>query len=122
MDKTIMVALISGSFALIGGFFGTGFIQFLITRSDKKETEKKQSRFDIIEKQLKYISQGNIRLQLIVMMKLCPEKHDEIISIGKKYFCDYDGNWYLTDMFVKYLDEHYLTYPLWFNQNKRTEE
>lgn len=116
MDKTIVVAIIAGGFSLLGGVLGTGFIQFLIKRKDEKD-----NRLGIIEKQLKYISQGNIRLQLIVLINLCPKKHDEIISVAKKYFCDYDGNWYLTDMFVKWLDENDLTYPLWFNKNQHNK-
>ena len=47
MDKTIVVAIIAGVFSLLGGLFGTGFIQFLIKR--KPSYNQSVSTQDLIE-------------------------------------------------------------------------
>ena len=97
-----------------------GFIQFLITRRDIKKGEVKKIEDEIknIKINLKYIDQGNIRLQLMFLIKDYPDREEEIIKLAKKYFVDFNGNYYLTKMFKQYLDEHKLLYPTWFEQYK----
>lgn len=95
--------------AVIGstGFFS--FIQFLIQRYGLLQD---------LYKKIKYIDQGNIRLQLMVLIHLYPQRDEEIIKLAKQYFCDFQGNYYLTTIFKQYLDDNHLTYPKWFMQYK----
>lgn len=91
------------------------FIQFLINRKDNKEKEIRamELRFDRIDKTMLRMQQGNIRLQLIVLILLCPDKKEEIMEVAHKYFVDLKGNWYVDEMFHKWLDEHNIPHPSW---------
>lgn len=109
MEKFLIPIII----AIIGSNGLFAFIQFIIQR---KDTTKK--RFDELEKIIKYIDQGNVRLQIMVLIHLYPQRSEEIIKLAKKYFIDFKGNYYLTTIFKQYLDDNSLTYPQWFIQYK----
>ena len=81
----IVIAIIGS-----GGFFA--FLQFLINRD-----------------------QGLIRMQLLVLISNYPDRVDEIMLLAEQYFCKFHGNYYLTSLFKKYLDDSLLAYPLWFH-------
>ena len=119
MDKTIIVALITGLFTLVGTLCGAGFIQFLISRKDKKEEDKIEKRFDGLEKTIKYIDQGGVRQQIMLLIHLYPQRSEEIMKLGRKYFIDFRGNYYLTSIFKEYMDKNNLTYPTWWDDVKQ---
>lgn len=105
MDKIIVpivVAVVSS-----GGFFT--FIQFLIGR---------YGLLQALQKKIDYIDQGNIRLQILFLIHITPQRSEEIIKVAKKYFCDFKGNYYLTGIFKQYLDDNNLMYPDWFMNYK----
>ena len=125
MDK---MQIIIGIATLLTGASVLNFIQFLITRADTKK-EKKESidngqteKLVELENLIKYVMQGNLRIQLLVLIKLCEERTEEIIKVAKKYFVELNGDWYMTSIFKSYLDVHKLVYPKWFDYKHKTED
>lgn len=107
MENTITIAVIS---ALTSGGF-LAFLQFLITRHD---TDKN------ISGTLKKLEKDGIRTQLLLLILLKPEEKKEILTLGERYFSKppkgLDGNWYMTDMFKKWLESEGHSNPDWFNK------
>lgn len=101
MDKIIVpiiVAIVSSN-----GIFA--FVQFIINRFDYvKKIEDKQI----------FIDQGLIRTQLLILMADYPDRIDEIMRLAEQYFCKFKGNYYLSSLFKKYLDDKLIDYPQWF--------
>ena len=110
MDKFLIPIII----AIIGSNGLFAFIQFIIIR---KDTIKK--RFDELEKIIKYIDQGNVRLQIMVLIHLYPQRNEEIMKLGRKYFIEFGGNYYLTSIFKQYIEENNLQYPTWWDDLKQ---
>lgn len=105
----VVIAVVSSN-----AFFA--FIQFLITRRDNNNKKFKaiEERFDKVDSRMNYIDQGNLRLQILVLIHLYPQRSEEIIKLAKKYFVDFKGNYYVTGIFKQYLDDNNLIYPQWF--------
>ena len=110
MEKFLVPIII----AIIGSNGLFAFIQFIITR---KDTIKK--RFDELERIIKYIDQGNVRLQIMVLIHLYPQRSEEIMKLGRKYFIEFGGNYYLTSIFKQYIDDNKLQYPVWWDDIKQ---
>lgn len=105
MDKIIVpivVAVVSS-----GGFFT--FVQFLISR---------YGLLQALQKKIDYIDQGNVRLQIMVLIHLYPQRSEEIMKLAYQYFIKFKGNYYLTNIFKQYLDDNNLIYPDWFMDYK----
>lgn len=102
MRDTIIVAVISAMTS--GGVLA--FIQFLITRNDDKQG---------IKSTLKKLEKDGLRTQLLLMILMKPEEKKEILTLAQHYFVDLEGNWYMTDIFKKWLKEKGHSNPEWFN-------
>lgn len=102
--NTIILAIIgSGALsALIAGIFS------LINN----RREKLDKRFKLIEKDV-------LRSQMLMMIKLFPDEQQEILKLAEHYFGDLHGNWYLTTMFNKWLEEHDIARPEWFKEESK---
>jgi hypothetical protein len=107
MRDTILIAVISAFTS--GGVLA--FAQFLISRHDDKEG---------IKSTLKKLEKDGLRTQLLLMILLRPEEKKEILTLGERYFSKppkgLDGNWYMTDMFKKWLKEEGHSNPEWFDR------
>lgn len=94
MDKdiitTIVIAILTSN-----GFFA--ILQFLITRHDTRKNVK--DKLILLEK-------DGLRTQLLLMVLLRPEEQQEIMTLGEKYFHVLKGNWYMTSIFNKWLEEY----------------
>ena len=110
MEKFLIPIII----AIIGSNAFFGFIQFMITRKDMIK-----KRFDELEKIIKYIDQGNVRLQIMVLIHLYPQRNEEIMKLGRKYFIEFGGNYYLTSIFKQYIEDNHLQYPTWWDDLKQ---
>lgn len=112
MEKYLIPIII----AIVGSNGLFAFIQFLISRKDSanKKFKEIECKFDNLEKRMNYIDQGSLRLQILVLIHLYPEREEEIIKLARQYFCDFHGNYYLTSIFKQYLDDNKLIYPQWF--------
>lgn len=107
MRDTILIAVISA--VTSGGVLA--FAQFLISRHDDKEG---------IKSTLKKLEKDGLRTQLLLMILLRPEEKKEILTLGERYFSKppkgLDGNWYMTDMFKKWLKQGSHSNPEWFDR------
>lgn len=107
MRDTILIAVISAFTS--GGVLA--FAQFLISRHDDKEG---------IKSTLKKLEKDGLRTQLLLMILLRPDEKKEILTLGERYFSKppkgLDGNWYMTDMFKKWLKEKGHGNPEWFDR------
>lgn len=101
MISTIILAILASN-----GFFA--LVQFLITRWDTKKSIK--GKLDRLEK-------DGLRTQLLLMILMKPEEKKEILTLAQHYFVDLEGNWYMTDIFKKWLKEKGHSNPDWFKTN-----
>lgn len=124
MTEPVILALIT---ALTSSSV-VAFIQFLIQRKDNKKStnddlmkklEEIQVDVSKVKKDQIKNERDNVRLQLLMMYQLYPEKSEKIIEIAHHYFIDLEGNWYATELFDDYLEKNNIPKPLWFvNKNK----
>lgn len=101
---TYIVPILS---ALVGaGLFS--FIEFLITRKDKtsKQLEEIKAKQDEIQLSM-------CRLQLLNLIQHEGSQH-ELMLVAEKYFKDLGGDWYMTPIFCRWLDQHNIPKPAWF--------
>ena len=114
-----------------GGAFA--FIEFLIRRRDDKKdkkdglqaalgsikTELESIKTDL-DKRFKRAEKDGLRTQLLVMILLRPQEKKEILTLGQRYFSKppegLNGNWYMTDIYKKWLQEEGHSNPDWFKQ------
>lgn len=106
MRDTIIVAVISAMTS--GGVLA--FIQFLITRNDDRQG---------IKSTLKKLEKDGLRTQLLLMILMKPEEKKEILTLAQHYFVDLEGNWYMTDIFKKWLKEKGHSNPDWFQTENK---
>lgn len=95
-----------------------GFVQFLISRHDDRDGERKkvEDALKEINDKLAKNEKDNIRTQLLFMILLRPGEKKEILTLGQHYFEVLKGNWYMTDIFDKWLEEECDSKPEWFKK------
>lgn len=108
MNDYMIVIIGSGAMAaLVSGIFN------LITRwQDRKwsRTDKIQA----IDNKLNKCEMDSVRLQMLVMISDYPTEVQEIMKLAEHYFSDLEGNWYMTSIFNKWLEENKIAPPEWF--------
>lgn len=113
-EVTQLEALLDSLKNLIGIAIGAGgfvFIQFLITRRDDKA-----DKLGKLMNELNALQKDMLRVQLLVLMKDYPERKDEIIDkVGRKYFIELNGDWYMSQLFDNYLVNAMVARPAWFD-------
>ena len=116
--ETIIIAILgSGALsALISGIFN------LINEKSKHKREI-TDRMDEITQRLKHIEQNQVkaekdqcRTQLLLMIADYPEEKSEIMKLAEHYFEDLSGNWYLTSLFNRWLEDNKIKKPEWFKE------
>ena len=94
-----------------------GFVQFLISRKDKKTSTVQE-----IKKQLESQERDILRTQLLLLILMRPEEKQEILTISERYFSPppkgLDGDWYMTSIFYKWLEKEKIAKPEWFDNKK----
>ena len=121
-----MKEIISG---VLIALLGSGLIQFLITRADKKKENPLEKKLDefmteqsgklnkIIDEQKK-TEKDQLRTQLLVMMTLMPNSHEEIMQLAERYFSKLNGDWFYSSLFAKWLKANDIEKPLWFTKGE----
>lgn len=99
----IIVAVISSNALFV-------FIQYLLERFDKKVG---------IQKKLATLEKDVLRTQLLLLILLKPGETQEILTIAEHYFGTLKGNWYMTSIFNKWLNEKNIAEPEWFNSRSQ---
>ena len=121
IDRALTILITGGIFA---------FIEFMVKRHDDKKDKKDgvQAMLGTIKSELALLKEDmdrrfrrsekdEIRTQLLVMIKLCPDEQQEILTAAEHYFKDLKGNWYMTSIFNKWLEENEIAKPEWFKTN-----
>ena len=101
-----VIAWILGS----AGLFA--FLQFLITRKDKKKDNSEE-----IIKKLDKLEKDSVRTQMLVLMADYPDDKQGVMKLAERYFAQLNGDWYMTGIFNRWLTENTLGKPEWFNPN-----
>lgn len=104
MDNTMITAIFVAVLTSNGLF---AFLQYFITRHDSRKNVS--GRLDKLEK-------DGLRTQLLLMILLRPQERKEILTLAEHYFVDLHGNWYMTDVFDKWVESECDSRPQWFNK------
>lgn len=102
--------------AVIGAVMGSGLIQFLITRHDNNKANPIEKKIDKILEEQKKTEKDNLRTQLLVMMNVMPNNHEEIMTLAERYFKELKGDWFYSSLFSKWLKDNNVEKPLWFEK------
>ena len=63
-------------------------------------------RLDGMSGQLDQLQVESTRTQLITLMSSYPDNKSEILKVADKYFNGYNGDWYVTELFEQWAEEH----------------
>ena len=102
--------------AVFGAVMGSGLIQFLITRHDQNKANPIEKKIDKILEEQKKTEKDNLRTQLLVMMNMMPNNHEEIMTLAERYFKELKGDWFYSSLFSKWLKDNNVEKPLWFEK------
>lgn len=64
------------------------------------------SRLDTMGGQLDQLQVEATRTQLITLMSNYPDNKSEILKVANRYFNEYNGDWYVTELFEQWADQH----------------
>lgn len=96
---------------IIGGLGIGGLITFFVTRHDTKKG---------LENKLHKVEKDSVRTQILLMMyNYTDTDREELLNCAEYYFKKradggLEGDWYLTDMFKRFLETHNIKQPAWF--------
>ena len=110
MTENILLGLLGGGNLIL-------FIKFLIERHDRKKERVEDKDADGMEKRLLVLERDGLRTQLLLLILLRPTEQTEILRLAEHYFKDLKGNWYMTSIFNKWLEESDVAEPDWFNKD-----
>lgn len=95
------------------GWFAT-LIMFFVQRHDQKK-----EGLDTIKKQLKRLEKDGIRTQLLLLMRTYSDEDEyELLQVAEHYFSkdELAGDWYMTTLFNRFLQNHNIAKPSWFEE------
>lgn len=96
---------------IIGGLGIGSLITFFVTRHDTKKG---------LENKLYKVEKDSVRTQILLMMyNYTDADKEELLTCAEYYFKKrseggLEGDWYLTDMFKRFLEQHNIKQPNWF--------
>lgn len=103
--------------AILGGGNVILFIKFLIERYDRKKERAEDNYKDAFKKKLQTLEKDGLRTQLLLLVLLKPTEQTEILRIAEHYFKDLEGNWYMTSIFNRWLENEGVAEPDWFTKD-----
>lgn len=100
-------------------------IVFLIYRSEARSRSELRSHIDEANGLVKNLTNGidelkeivkdtaksTLRLEINEEMAKNPHNHDTILKMGEKYFCEMDGDWYMTNRFLDWAEKENVHLP-----------
>lgn len=98
-----IVGIIAGSTAL------ATLIQFFVTRHDNRKS---------LSKRLDKLERDGLRTQLLLLILIRPQEKQEILTLSEHYFADLKGNWYMTSIFNRWIEDTGIAEPEWFRGGK----
>lgn len=109
MAENILLGILGGGNLIL-------FIKFLIERHDRKEERAEDQGREETKKKLLVLERDGLRTQLLLLILLKPAEQTEILRIAEHYFKNLKGNWYMTSIFNKWLEEVNVAEPDWFGK------
>lgn len=109
MTENILLGLLGGGNLIL-------FIKFLIERHDRKKERVEDQDAEGVKKRLLVLERDGLRTQLLLLILLRPTEQTEILRLAEHYFKDLKGNWYMTSIFNKWLEESDVASPEWFDK------
>lgn len=120
-----MEFIIDKAFTIILAVLSSGLVQFFVTRKDNQKKENIDEKLEPIGQKLdkllneqKKSEKDNLRTQLLVMMTVLPDNHEEIMTLAERYFKQLQGDWFYSSLFAKWLKENNIEKPFWFDEKK----
>ena len=101
---------------LLGGGTIVKLLELAFTRKDKKNELDKNIK--ALDSKISDLQQNQARTEMLVMMNHYENETFEILRLAKKYFVDLKGDFTMTSIFAKYLKDHNIEKPIWFDENK----
>lgn len=105
--------------AVLGGGNLLLFIKFLIERHDRKKEQEEHK--DDLRDEVLTIKKDGIRTQLLMLILLRHEETREILRVAQYYFETLQGDWYMTSIFNKWLEDNNVAKPEWFKGGNPNE-
>ena len=93
-----------------------------VNNETKQELNKIHKELSDLKEQALLTEKDNLRTQLMVMIKDFPSERTDILRLGQHYFNDLHGNWVLTDLFRKWIDESNVQLPTWLPEDKKDDK
>ena len=110
MTENILLGLLGGGNLIL-------FIKFLIERHDRKKERVEDQDAERVKKRLLVLERDGLRTQLLLLILLRPTEQTEILRLAEHYFKDLKGNWYMTSIFNKWLEESDVVFPEWLEND-----
>ena len=108
MTENILLGLLGGGNLIL-------FIKFLIERHDRKKERVEDQDAEGMKKRLLIVERDGLRTQLLLLILLKPTEQTEILRIAEHYFKNLKGNWYMTSIFNKWIEDSGVAEPDWFD-------
>lgn len=100
-------------------------IIFLIYKSEARSRQELQdhieeantlvgelkSGMDEIKTMVRDTGKSTLRLEISQEIDRNPQNHDTILKMGEKYFCKMDGDWYMTNRFLDWVEKEKIHLP-----------
>lgn len=109
MAENILLGILGGGNLIL-------FIKFLIERHDRKKEREEDQDAEGLKKRLTVLERDGLRTQLLLLILLKPTEQTEILRIAEHYFKNLKGNWYMTSIFNKWLEDIGVAEPDWFDK------
>ena len=108
MSENILLGILGGGNLIL-------FIKFLIERHDRKTERAEDQDAEGLKKRLTVLERDGLRTQLLLLILLKPTEQTEILRIAEHYFKNLKGNWYMTSIFNKWIEDSGVAEPDWFD-------
>lgn len=108
----------------VGSAAFIGFVQYMISRHDRKNEDKDGIKRHIaeIDKALDKAERDSIRIQMLLLMSDYPFERQELMTLAQRYFVTKKGDWYMTSLFNNYIKRNAIIPPPWFERVIQSED
>lgn len=112
---------------LLGGGTIVKLLELIFNRKDKKKSDNDEIlkaindinfKLSSIDEKQKIQEQNQTRVEMLVMMNHYENETFEIMRLAHRYFVSLNGDFTMTSIFAKFLKEHKIEKPVWFDENK----
>lgn len=73
--------------------------------------EEVKSGVEEIKSMVKETGKSTLRLEISQEIERNPHNHDTILKMGEKYFVEMDGDWYMTNRFLDWVEKENIHLP-----------